>query len=115
MELRYDESFDAVMKTYRKIYPLDSTQLFFLSEFSDEHRKVTKYSVDIEEACDSHYEIDSENAAKFAFRLHCSIKTNDLVNALTVFFSKNGEHEFEEMLNEACIKHQPFHFNDYDM
>ncbi len=103
-----------VFHTYRRIYQLDQQRLFFLSEFSDEHRKVIKYSVDVEKACDSHYVIDANNVDKLAHRLGCANNTNELVTALSVFFSKKTEGAFVRMIENARITHQPCHFDDYD-
>lgn len=110
----YEERYDPTMKTFRKIYSLDNIKLIYLSEFSNEDRNIINYSIDVEKACDSHYEIDVENAAKLALILQYSNNTDDIVSALTSFFSKNGEHEFVQMLEDQGIKYQPYHFDDYD-
>ena len=115
MEHQYIESFDPVMKTYRRIYSLDTIRWFFLSEFSDENRNVIKYSVDVEKANDSHYEIDASNAARLAEILDCGNQTNELVTALTSFLSKKGELGFVKLLEDGGIKFQQFHFDDYSV
>lgn len=111
MENQFKESFDQVLGTFRRIFPLDKKKLFFLSEFSDENRIVKHYSVDVERADDSHYEIDSENATKLAFQLQCGDRTDDLVTTLSVFFLINTEHDFEKLLDKSGITYHPFHFD----
>ena len=110
----YDENFNPATNRYRRIYHLDQQLLFFLSEFADEHRKVIEYSVDVEKACDSHYVIDENNAAKLAHRLGCANNTDELFTALSAFFSEKTESAFVRMLENAHINHQPCHFDNYD-
>lgn len=115
MSIHYSESFDALMKTYCRIYPLDSIQLYFLSDFSDEGRKVVKYSIDVEKACDSHYKINSDNAKKLSSQLLCDCTTESLANALADYFSKYSELDFVELLENSGVEYQPFHYDDYDI
>ena len=112
MEHQYLESFDPVMKTYRRIYNLDTIRWFFLSEFSDENRNVIKYSLDVEKANDSHYEIDVHNAASLAEIIGCGFQTNDLVAALTSFLSREGEDGFIKLFEDEGIMLQQFHYDD---
>lgn len=110
----YEERYDNRIKIFRKIYSLDNVQLIYLSEFSNGDRKILKYSIDVEKDCDSHYEIDEDNAAKLAIILQCSNNTDDIVSALIKVFSKNDEHEFVKMLEDKGIKFQPYHFDDWN-
>lgn len=114
MKYEFEERFDSSLNTYRRVYSLDNGQLVDLSEFSDQDRKTIKYSIDFKKAYDSHYEIDLTNMAKLANRLHCSFQIDELVSALTVFFTMNTENQFVDLLNKSGIRYQPFHFYDYD-
>jgi len=113
MEHQYTVNYDYVLKTYRKVYYLDTNQLFFLSEFSDEDRNIIKYSVDVEKENDSHYIIDSNNIFKLMEVLDCGKQTDELVTALTSFFKIRNEDEFVKFLKEREIKFTPYHFDDY--
>ena len=48
---------DSSQKTFRRTYQLEETRTFFLSSFMNEEGTITKYSLDVETAEDSHYEI----------------------------------------------------------
>lgn len=50
-------SWDPSMKQFRRIYQLEETRKFFLSSFMDAKGIIVKYSLDVEEGADSHYEI----------------------------------------------------------
>ncbi len=50
-------SWDPSMKQFRRIYQLEETRKFFLSSFMDAKGIIVKYSLDMEEGADSHYEI----------------------------------------------------------
>lgn len=113
MEYQYTESFDPVMRTYRRIYNLDAINLFFLSEFSNKKRKIVKYSVDVEKANDSHYIIDTVNIAKLADALHCDNSTNALVPKIARLLLDQGENGLVKFLEDNEIKFEQFHFDDY--
>ena len=48
---------DTSQKTFRRTYQLEETRTYFLSSFMNEEGTITKYSLDVETAEDSHYEI----------------------------------------------------------
>lgn len=48
---------DTSRKTFRRTYQLEETRTYFLSSFMNEEGTITKYSLDVETAEDSHYEI----------------------------------------------------------
>ena len=48
---------DSSQKTFRRTYQLEETRTYFLSSFMNEEGTITKYSLDVETAEDSHYEI----------------------------------------------------------
>ena len=55
---------DSSQKTFRRTYQLEETRTFFLSSFMNEEGTITKYSLDVETAEDSHYEILPEKMAQ---------------------------------------------------
>ena len=110
-----EEYFDSSIKTYRRIFSLDNEQLFFLSEFSNDQRIIMKYSIDVEKANDSHYEIPVEEMSKLAGYFQCLNYTDNLLDALSAFFKKNGEKDFIALLKNQGIKYTPFHFDNWNL
>ena len=100
---------------HRRIFSLDDESLFFLSEFSNEQRIIVMYSIDVEKANDSHYEISVEEMSKLAGYFHCLNYTDDLSDALSGFFIKNGEKDFIVLLDSKGIKYTPFHFDNWNL
>ena len=104
----------------RERYSLDSTNLFFLSVFKDENNKLAKYSIDVEKANDSHYELNFLSGYKIykilrakGFDKAARQATPDqrLVSALTAFISKgNGGAAITGLLDKNQIKYYPYHF-----
>ena len=74
-----------------------------------------KYSIDVEKANDSHYEISVEDMSRLARYFQCPNYTDDLSNALSAFFRKNGEKDLITLLNSQEIKYTPIHFDDWGM
>ena len=69
------------------------------------------YSIDVEKANDSHYEISVEEMSKLAGYFHCLNYTDDLSDALSAFFIKNGDKDFIHLLDSQGIKYTPIHFD----
>lgn len=55
---------DSSMKIFRRSYQLEESRTMFLTSYMNEKGDFTKYSVDVETADDSHYEILPENMDK---------------------------------------------------
>ena len=55
---------DTSQKTFRRTYQLEETRTYFLSSFMNEEGTITKYSLDVETAEDSRYEILPEKMAQ---------------------------------------------------
>jgi hypothetical protein len=108
-------TFDSYLKTYRRIFSLDNEQLIFLSEFSNDQRIIVKYSIDVEKANDSHYEIPVEEMSKLAGYFQCLNYTEDLSDAFSAFFKKNGEKDFIALLKKKGIKYTPIHFDNWNL
>jgi hypothetical protein len=100
---------------HRRVFSLDDESLFFLSEFSNEQSTIVMYSLDVEKANDSHYEISMEEISKLAGYFHCLNYTDDLSNVLSAFFRKHGDKDFVHLLERQGIKYTPFHFDDWGM
>jgi hypothetical protein len=96
---------------HRRMFSLDDEKLFFLSEFSNEHSIIVMYSIDVEKANDSHYEISVEEMSKLAGYFQCLNYTDDLSDALSGFFRKNGDKDFIVLLDSQGIKYTPIHFD----
>ena len=103
-------SYDPVLKTYRKVYSLDGISLCFLSEFYTHDRHIIKYSIDIEAADDSHYEIDASQIEKLAINLNVEPDTKGLVTGLVNFFANNQANDIEQHLNRNSIEFHPYHY-----
>ena len=63
------DRYDPVLKHFRKRIPLSLDQPLYLSVFYDITGSVEKYSIDIEKAEDSHYELDPHQAEKLRLAL----------------------------------------------
>jgi len=100
---------------HRRIFSLDYDKLFFLSEFSNEQSTIVMYSIDVEKANDSHYELSMEEMGKLAGYFQCLNYTDDLSDALSAFFRKNGDKDFVGLLDSQGIKYTPIHFDDWGM
>jgi hypothetical protein len=100
-ELQYD----VYTKKTRKRYSLDEKKLHFLSVFYDENGNVDKYSLDVEKANDSHYEIDKDEMAKLIKHLNA-----ELTVALRTYFSSHNQWDFEKMLEDLDVKFKPHHY-----
>ena len=86
------ESYDSSLKLHKLIYCLDNEDYFFLSEFKNETGDIESFPIDVESACDSHYEMDYQNATKLAkFLGRPSDTTEELADALTEFNRKYDE------------------------
>jgi hypothetical protein len=108
-----EEYFDTSLKTHRRKFSLDNKRLFYLTEFSNEQRIILKYSIDIEKANDSHHEISVEEMSKLAGYFQCLNYTDELSDALSTFFKKNGETDLVALLDSQGIKYTPIHFDDW--
>lgn len=63
------DQYDQTLKHFRKRIPLSLDQPLYLSVFYDITGSVEKYSIDIEKAEDSHYELDPHQAEKLRLAL----------------------------------------------
>ena len=103
-----DDRYDEVLKHFRKVLPLSLDKPLFLSVFYDRQGVVQKYSVDIEEAEDSHYELDPPQAEKLRLALAPS---RTLPEALADWAQGgSGCHQVESVLVKYDIAFRSFHF-----
>lgn len=109
----YKECFDAATGMNRRVFSLDDIRLKFLSEFS-RGGAVVKYSIDIEAAEDSHYEIDAGYTEVLAKILKVGADTDSLVEGLTLFFQTRTMSYLEKRFKARGIKYSAFHYYDYD-
>lgn len=110
-KIPYDEQLGSF--PHRRIFSLDDEKLFFLSEFSNELSVIVMYSIDVEKANDSHYEISVEEMSKLAGYFQRLNYSDDLSDALSGFFKHNGERELTALLGRLGIKHKGVYFDSY--
>ena len=71
---------DTSQKTFRRTYQLEETRTYFLSSFMNEEGTITKYSLDVETAEDSHYEILPEKMDQLTQILQKKMNQKNLRN-----------------------------------
>ena len=105
-----DDYYDEVLEHFRKVLPLSLDEPLFLSVFYDRQGVVQKYSIDIEEAEDSHYEMDPPQAEKLRLSLDPS---RTLPEALADWAEEGCRcFQLEALLGKHRISFQPFHYYD---
>ena len=105
-----DDYYDEVPEHFRKRIPISLDQPLVLSVFYDQQGVVQKYSIDIEEAEDSHYELSPAQAEKLRLALDPS---RTLPEALAGWAEGGCScARVESMLGEHGIAFQPFHYYD---
>ena len=103
-----DDRYDEALEHFRKVIPLSLDEPLFLSVFYDRQGVVQKYSIAIEEAEDSHYELDPPQAEKLRLALASS---RTLPEALADWVQGgSGCHQVESVLVKYGIAFQSFHF-----
>lgn len=103
-----DDWFDEAQEKFRKVLPLSLDQPLYLSVFYDRRGVVEKYSIDIEAAEDSHYELDPGQAEKLRVALHPG---GTLPQVLAGELAGGGScYQVEAILREHDIAFKPFHF-----
>lgn len=105
-----DEKFDASMGCFRKRIPLSLEKPIFLSVFYSREGAVQKYSFDIEEAADSHYEIGPQEGEKLRRALDGG---STLPEALADWAAAKYASflSVETLLRQGNIQYKPFHFD----
>lgn len=103
-----DDQYDNALEHFRKTLPLSLDEPLYLSIFYDRKGVVEKYSIDIETAEDSHYELDPNQAEKLRVALNSDCT---LPEALACWVEEGGGyHQVGAMLREYGITFQPFLF-----
>lgn len=103
-----DDQYDNALEHFRKTLPLSLDEPLYLSIFYDRKGVVEKYSIDIETAEDSHYELDPNQAEKLRVALNSDCT---LPEALACWVEEGGGyHQVGAMLREYGIKFQTFLF-----
>ena len=93
-------------------FPLDNDSLFFLTVYHQDGA-VLKYSIDVEKASDSHYEISTDGADELAKLLEKQCAKGSFLENLREYFRENGESDLCELLTENSIHFGQFHYDDY--
>lgn len=103
-----DEPYDEHLGHFRKILPLSLNDPLFLSVFYGRQGAVEKYSIDIEAAEDSHYELDPQQGEKLRLALDPS---RTLPQALANWAEEGCScSRVESMLRLCGIAFRPLHF-----
>lgn len=91
-------------------FMLDDIKLYFLRVFFDENKKVRKYSIDIEEASDSHYELNPYEAARLAIVLDNIHHKGSFIEDLREQIKNKSQH-ISTIMNTHGIKYMSFHYD----
>ena len=94
--------------------PLDDMNLFFLSVFRNKKGEIEKYSIDIEKASDSHYELSNSGMKRMENYLKNKFQKQDLIDGLKEFLRTNNESDLINLLDSLEIDYNQYHFDDYD-
>ena len=94
--------------------PLDDNRLLFLSVFRNKNGDIDKYSIDVEKASDSHYELSTNEMRRLENYLMDKYRKRDLVAGLKEFFRSNNESDLRNLFDRLEIEYNQFHFDDYD-
>ena len=86
---------------------LDDTRLWFLSVFRGKDNSIVKYSINVEKAGDSHYELVPEEYN----RLTRYFGTVDTIEALQKYFIDHSERDFVSLLDMLEVFYKPFHYD----
>lgn len=90
----------------RKI-SLDDRGVYFLRVFCDE-MKVTKYIIDVEDARDTHFELQPQEAYKLNVVLSKAFFKENLSDNLKAFFISGSDFRLYKVMNEHKIKFKQF-------
>ena len=102
-----DDQYNEQLGHFRKILPLSLEQPLFLSVFYDRQGMVKKYSIDIETAEDSHYELNPQQGEKLRLSLDPS---RTLPEALAKWAEEGCSFfQVEAMLHQCGIVFHPYH------
>ena len=102
-----DDCYDPFLGHYRKRIPLSLEGVYYLSVFYDPQGRVEKYSWDIEQAEDSHYEFGPDGGERLRQALNPS---QTLPEALAERMPMHTW-DFEGWMQKLGIPYQPFHFD----
>jgi len=90
--------------------PLDGNRLFFLSVYRNENGEIEKYSIDIEKASDSHYELSINAIKQLENYLSNKFPKRDLFDGLKEFLRTNNESDLTNLFDSLETKLQPVPF-----
>ncbi len=73
-----------------------------------------KYSIDVEKANDSHYEVSIQNIRRLEDYLMKEYHSKDLTACLQAFFKFHNEPDLSDLFSELEIEFEQYHFDSYD-
>lgn len=94
--------------------PLDDNRLLFLSVFRNKNGDIDKYSIDVEKASDSHYELSTNEMRRLENYLMDKYRKRDLIDGFKAFFRTNNEPDLTNLFDSLEIDYNQYHFDDYD-
>lgn len=93
--------------------PLDDNRLFFLSVFRNEDGEIEKFSIDVEKASDSHYELSNSDMKRLEDYLMNKFGKQGLIDGLKEFIKTNNESDLINLFDRLDIDYNQYHFDDY--
>ncbi len=103
-----DDRYDEVLDQFRKVLPLSLEEPLYLSVFYDRQGAVREYSIDIEKAEDSHYELTPHQAEKLRQALDPSRLLPDALADWVL--AGNGCYQVDSLLMGHGIDFRCFQF-----
>lgn len=101
-----DDGHDFTGKRIQKRFQLDHERLFFLTViYTDEG--IESYSIDVEKASDSHYQLTAENGERLRMGLNSKLT---LWEGLMLYLEDHGEGTLLSLMDRENIKYSQMHF-----
>lgn len=107
IELRFEKSMEQWVITFQ----LEPTRYWFLSVFVKDNGAVKDYSIDYEEANDSHYIYKNESDLRNLIHVENGDKLM-LHELLIEYIAENGTAAFSNIVSRFAV--EEYHYDDYD-
>lgn len=108
-----DFSWDSLLKVFKRTFQLEETKTFFLTSYMNEDGEFIKYSLDVETANDSHYEILPNEIEKLTQVLKEEMKQKYLQSpevSCIEYLQHHSGWDLIQLLNDHHLIHQQFHY-----
>lgn len=104
-----DDRFDSYTGYYRKRIPLDDIRRYFLSVFYEPDGIEIKYSLDVEDAADTHVEFPQGHQRMLTEAMG---KQVSFPEALSEYLADHSKEDFIRLLVGCGVNYQVFHYGD---